>query len=133
MTLSQSWAPVIQSPHEDSAVDLGVIKDVINVLLVEHFTLSLNNHLRKLPGMVLILREWTSFKDYIERWSHIVELVYAVGPATEGTRVRVLAGRYGLDVTLPKDDPTLQEITGFLQENGAKRIDTVKEVDAFFV
>lgn len=53
-----------------------------------------------LYSMVLVVKDWPSFKEYIEKWGYLAELVYRVDPvhAEKGVRVRVLGGRYGLDM-----------------------------------
>ncbi len=84
--------------------------------------------------MVLVVKDWPSFKEYIEKWGYLAELVYRVDPVhgEKGMRIRVLGGRYGLDMVIEKDTPTLEEIETFLQSRDAKRVEEVKEVEAFF-
>jgi hypothetical protein len=85
-------------------------------------------------SMVLVLKDWPSFKEYIEKWGYLTELVYRVDPvhAEKGMRLRVLGGRYGLDMLMGKDEPTLEEIQAFLDSKDAKKVEEVKEVEAFF-
>jgi hypothetical protein len=84
--------------------------------------------------MVLVLRDWPSFKEYIEKWGYLTELVYRVDPlhSEKGMRLRVLGGRYGLDMMVGKDEPTLEEVQAFLDSKDAKKVEEVKEVEAFF-
>ncbi len=84
--------------------------------------------------MVLVLKDWPSFKEYIDKWGYLTELVYRVDPvhSEKGMRIRILGGRYGLDMVAAKEEPTLDEIQTFLDSRDAKRIEEVKEVEAFF-
>jgi hypothetical protein len=84
--------------------------------------------------MVLVLKDWPSFKEYIEKWGYLTELVYRVDPlrSEKGMRLRVIGGRYGLDMVVGKDEPTIEEIQVFLDSRDAKKVEEVKEVEAFF-
>lgn len=84
--------------------------------------------------MVLILDSWIAFKEYVEKYDNFVEISYRLDPifAAPETRVRIAAGRYGLELTLRKDDPTLQEIREFLDTHDARKIVESNETAAFF-
>ena len=84
--------------------------------------------------MVLVLKDWLPFKEYVEKWGYLTELVYRVDPvyAEKSVRLRILGGRYGLDLTVSKEEPTLNEIQTFLDSRDAKRVDRVKGPKAFF-
>ena len=83
--------------------------------------------------MVLVLNAWSDFKDYLRKWGYLAELVYRIDPADSGaTRIRVAAGRYGLDLRIEKGDPTLQEVKDFLVDNNGKRLGEAKDFLAFF-
>ena len=80
--------------------------------------------------LVLILRDWTAFKEYMERWEYMAEVVYRVDPSSDGgMRVRAIAGRYGVDMTMRKDDPTYGEVLDVLSK--AKRIQGAKDPSVF--
>jgi hypothetical protein len=56
------------------------------------------------------------------------------GPASlgEGDEAEGPRGRYGLDMMVGKDEPTLEEVQAFLDSKDAKKVEEVKEVEAFF-
>ena len=82
--------------------------------------------------MVLIIKDWPGFKEYMVSWGHLAEMVYRIEPVREqSTRIRIMGGRYGLDLSLQNDEPTLQEIKVFLDEHHAKRVQDVQELDRF--
>jgi hypothetical protein len=84
--------------------------------------------------MVLVTRNWLDFKHHVDKWGYMSELVYRLDQAASPgeVRIRILAGRYGLDVTLPRNDPTFMEMEDYLKQNGAKRIEDARDVLAFF-
>jgi len=84
--------------------------------------------------LVLVLESWIAFKEYVEKYDSFVEITYRMDPVygSKETRVRIVAGRYGVELSLPKDDPTLQEIREFLEMHNARRIVETNETSAFF-
>jgi hypothetical protein len=84
--------------------------------------------------MVLVLKDWVQFKDYLKKWGNLTEVVYRISPVPgeKAVRVRILGGRYGLDVMIREDNITYKEIQSSLDSCDAKRIDDVRDVEAFF-
>jgi hypothetical protein len=83
--------------------------------------------------MVLILSNWPDFKEHADKWGYLSELVFRVDPTRSNEiRIRVVAGKYGLDLTLPRNDPTLEEINDYLKQHAAKRLEEARDILAFF-
>jgi len=83
--------------------------------------------------LVILLESWTIFREYVERWP-LVELIYSIEEADrDKTRVKIVAGRYGVDLTLARADPLLGQVMEFLEEKSAKRsVEVVQDVETFF-
>lgn len=82
--------------------------------------------------MVILLENWHVFKEYVERWP-LAEVMYHVSECGKGkVRVRVVAGRYGVDLTLPEHDELLQQVLEFLKEKYAKKaLEVVQDIETF--
>ncbi|MHB1909713.1 MAG: hypothetical protein ACYCQJ_12730 [Nitrososphaerales archaeon] len=79
------------------------------------------------------MSSWVDFKSHVDKWGYLGELVFRKDPVRNNeVRVRLAAGKYGLDLTLARNDPTLEEIEEYLKISGAKRIEEAREVLAFF-
>lgn len=83
--------------------------------------------------MVVLLENWDAFKEYVERWP-LAELIYQISEYEKGkNRVRIVAGRYAVDLILTQDDTLLREILDFLKGRAAKRaLEVVQDVETFF-
>lgn len=83
--------------------------------------------------VILVLTNWPDFKDHVDRWGYVTELAFRIDPTRVGEmRIRIAAGRYGLDLSLARNDPTLEEIEDYLKQHAAKSIEEAREVLAFF-
>jgi hypothetical protein len=82
---------------------------------------------------VEVISDWIYFREYVERWRYLLEAAYKIEEKMNGeVRVRIRAGRYGIDLSLRRDDPTLEEIKEFLSEIKAARITKEIPSEAFF-
>ncbi len=83
--------------------------------------------------MVVLLENWDAFREYVERWP-LAELIYQISEHDKGkNRVRIVAGRYAVDIILTQDDTLLREILDFLKDRAAKRaLEVVQDVETFF-
>ncbi len=82
---------------------------------------------------MILLDSWNIFREYVERWP-FSEILYHVDELdNERTRVRVVAGRYGIDLALSNNDDLLDEVLDFLKEKSGKRtLEVVKDIETFF-
>ena len=82
--------------------------------------------------MVILLENWKTFREYLEKWP-LAELIYNVEVGKERARVRIVAGRYGVDLTFQGDDPSFREILEFLRRKSAKRtVQVIQDAETFF-
>ena len=83
--------------------------------------------------LVLVLEKWLDFRQHVDKWGYLADIVYRIEQLTEGLiRIRVTAGKFGFDERLERDDPMLEEITDFLKQHSAKRIDDARDILSFF-
>jgi hypothetical protein len=83
--------------------------------------------------LVLVLSNWYDFKDHAVKYGYMSEIVFRKEETrTNEIRIRITAGKFGLDTTLPRNDPTLEEMQDFLTQNAAKRIEDARDILSFF-
>lgn len=83
--------------------------------------------------MVLLVRDWEDLREYIHRYPQC-ELIYKVDTVGEDeVRIRVWAGRLGIDLRMKEADPIISGILRFLDEHDAKPITEQRNDNVFFL
>ena len=81
--------------------------------------------------MVLVLKKWEDLQDYVEQFPR-AEVLYKIDMVNGKVRIRVMAGRVGLDEFFDEDNPELKGILEILKRVSGKEVARQELDDQFF-